>query len=139
MIVVDASVWVRALVDAGPAGDAARQALTDDPDWVAPAHMPVEVLRTLRRYEAVGVLTTSQADVFAGEVGGATVRYAPPESWLLSAIWARRHNVSPYDAGYLALAEMYDASLVTLDERLARAAGQTGVSATVPKAEAAGQ
>jgi hypothetical protein len=34
---------------------------------------------------------------------------------------------------------MYDASLVTLDERLTRAAGKTGVSATVPKAEAAGQ
>jgi len=34
---------------------------------------------------------------------------------------------------------MYDAPLVTLDERLARAAWQTGVSATVPKAEAAGQ
>jgi predicted nucleic acid-binding protein len=49
------------------------------------------------------------------------VRYAPPE-WLLAAIWARRHNVSPYDAGYLVLAEMHDASLVTLDERLARAA-----------------
>jgi hypothetical protein len=63
----------RALVDAGPAGDAARQALTDDPDWVAPAHMPVEVLRTLRRYEAAGVLTTSQADMFAEEVGEATV------------------------------------------------------------------
>jgi predicted nucleic acid-binding protein len=137
MIVVDASVWVRALVDDGSAGKAARQALTDDPDWFAPAHMPVEVLRTLRRYEAAGVLTTAQADVFAAEVGEATVRYAPPESWLLAAIWARRHNVSPYDAGYLALAEMYDAPLVTLDERLARAAGQTGVSATVPKSDAA--
>jgi len=35
--------------------------------------MPVEVLRTLRRYEAAGVLTTSQADMFAEEVGEATV------------------------------------------------------------------
>jgi predicted nucleic acid-binding protein len=138
MIVVDASVWVRALVDDGPAGDAARRVLTDDPDWAAPAHMPVEVLRTLRRYEAAGVLTTAQAGVFAAEVGEATVRYAVPDSRLLAAVWARRHNVSPYDAGYLALADMYDAPLVTLDERLARAAGQAGVSATVPKSEAAG-
>lgn len=138
MIVVDASVWVRALVDDGPAGDAARPALTDDPDWVAPAHMPVEVLRTLRRYQAAGVLTKAQADVFAAEVGEATVRYTPPEPWLLAAIWARRHNVSPYDAGYLALAEMYDAPLVTLDERLARAAAHMGVIAAVPKSGAAG-
>jgi hypothetical protein len=41
MIVVDAGVWVRALVDGGSAGDAARGVLTDDPDWAAPAHMPV--------------------------------------------------------------------------------------------------
>lgn len=73
MMIVDASVWVRALVDASPAGDAARQALTSDPDWVVPVHMPDEALRGLRRYEAAGVLTTSQADVFAEEVGQAPV------------------------------------------------------------------
>ena len=73
MMIVGASVWVRALVDAGPAGDAARQALTNGPDWVAPVHMPDEALRRLRRYEAAGVLTTSQADVFAEEVGEAPV------------------------------------------------------------------
>lgn len=133
MIVVDASAWARSLVDAGPAGDAARRVLSSDPDWVAPAHMPVEVLRTLRRYEFGGVLTAAQADLFAAEVGGATVRYATPERALLAAIWARRHNVSPYDAGYLALAELYDAPLVTLDERLAKAAAQAGIRALVPK------
>ena len=98
-----------------------------------PPHMPVEVLWTLRRYEAAGVLTTAQAGVFATEVGEATVRYAAPDSRLLAAVWARRHNVSPYDAGYLALADVYGTALVTLDERLARAAGQAGVSATVPE------
>ncbi len=133
MIVVDASALVRALIDDGPAGDATRLELTDDPDWIAPAHMPVEVLRTLRRYESAGLLTAAQADLFAAEVSGATVRYASPESWLLAAIWARRHNVSPYDAGYLALAEMHQVPLVTLDERLAKAAGQAGISAVVPK------
>lgn len=133
MIVVDASVWVRSLVDDGPAGDAARRALIGDPNWVAPAHMPVEVLRTLRRYEIGGLLTAAQANLFAAEVVAATLRYAPPEPWLLAAVWARRHNVSPYNAGYVALAEQYRAPLVTLDERLARAAEQAGVDALVPK------
>ena len=133
MIVVDASAWVRALVADGPAGDAARRELTDDPDWIAPAHMPVEVLRTLRRFESAGLLSAAQADLFAVEVAGATARYAAPESWLLAAIWARRHNLSPYDAGYLALAEMHHALLVTLDERLAKAADQAGIGAVVPK------
>jgi predicted nucleic acid-binding protein len=133
MIVVDASAWVRALVDDGPHGDAARRQLTDDPGWIAPAHMPVEVLRTLRRYESAGLLSTAQANQFAAEVGDATVQYAAPESWLLAVIWARRHNVSPYDAGYLALAELHHLPLITFDERLAKAAGQAGISALVPK------
>jgi hypothetical protein len=30
MIVVDASVWIRAAANDGPAGDAARRVLTDD-------------------------------------------------------------------------------------------------------------
>jgi len=133
MIIVDASAWVRALVDDSASGDAARRVLTDDPDWAAPAHMPVEVLRTLRRYEAARILTSANADLFATEVAAAALRYPPPEPWLLAAVWARRHNVSPYDAGYLALAERYGAPLVTLDERLARAAEQAGIGSLVPK------
>lgn len=133
MIVVDASAWLRALVDDGPYGEAARRVLTDDPDWAAPAHMPVEVLRTLRRYEAEGLLTTGQVDVFAAEVAGATVRYVVPDPPMLTAGWAWRHNVSPYDAGYLAVAALYKVSLVTLDVRLARAAQHAGVNVTVPK------
>jgi predicted nucleic acid-binding protein len=107
--------------------------LTDDPDWSAPAYMPVEVLRILRRYEAARILTSANADLFATEVATAALRYTPPEPWLITAVWARRHNVSPYDAGYLALAERYSAPLVTLDEWLARAAEQAGIDALVPK------
>jgi predicted nucleic acid-binding protein len=132
VIVVDASVWVRSLVDDGPAGEAARVALAADPDWAAPAHLPVEVLRTLRRYEVRKVLTREQADLFAAEVGAAEVRYAQPEQWMLAAIWRHRHTISPYDAGYVAVAKVYGVPLVTLDERLAKAAGEAGISTVVP-------
>ncbi len=44
---------------------------------------------------------------------------------LLHAVWAMRHNVSVYDAAYLAVAAMQDAPLVTFDARLAKAAEQT--------------
>jgi predicted nucleic acid-binding protein len=132
VIVVDASVWVRSLVDDGPAGEAARVALAADPDWAAPAHLPVEVLRTLRRYEVRKVLTREQADLFAAELGAAEVRYAQPEQWMLAAIWRYRHTISPYDAGYVAVAKAYGAPLVTLDERLAKAAGEAGISTVVP-------
>ncbi|RIQ19578.1 type II toxin-antitoxin system VapC family toxin [Jiangella rhizosphaerae] len=132
MIVVDAGVWVRALIDSSIAGDACRQTLTDDPEWAAPAHAPIEVLRTIRRYESAGLITTEQADAFAVAVRNAEVRSTGPEAWLLAMIWDRRHNVSPYDAPYVALAQHYGVALVTLDERLGRAAAAAGIDVVVP-------
>jgi len=42
---------------------------------------------------------------------------------LLGRIWQLRDNVSPYDAAYVALAESLRATLLTADNRLARAPG----------------
>lgn len=42
-----------------------------------------------------------------------------------------RHNVSAYDAAYLAVAAEYEAGLVTFDTRLARAAAQVMPSVPV--------
>ncbi|HEY5856275.1 MAG TPA: type II toxin-antitoxin system VapC family toxin [Aldersonia sp.] len=132
MIVVDAAVWVRALIDDGPSGIAARRVLTADQEWVAPAHMPIEVLRTIRRYETAHLLTSEQADLHAAQVLDAEVGYAQPQRWLLAAVWDRRHNISPYDAPYVALAQYHGIPLVTFDDRLARAAGDSGIPVLVP-------
>ncbi|AYF74974.1 PIN domain-containing protein [Nocardia yunnanensis] len=132
MIVVDAATWVRALIDSGPSGAAARQALTADSDWAAPAHMPVEVLRTIRKYEFSQLLSREQAQKFAEQMWAAEVRYSHPAPWLLAAIWRYRHTVSPYDAAYLALALRHDAPLVTLDLRLEKAASALGARTIVP-------
>ena len=132
MIVVDASAWAYALIDAGSAGNAARLVLADDPDWLMPAHAPVEVLRTIRRYESTGSLSTAAAAEFAATVCRRECRYASPEPWLLAAVWSYRHNVSPYDAPYVALAVRFDVPLVTFDRRLAKAAQGEGVSAMMP-------
>src|SRR5712671_4667439 len=37
---------------------------------------------------------------------------------LLARIWQLRHNMWPYDAAYVALAEWLDAELVTLDAKI---------------------
>ena len=42
---------------------------------------------------------------------------------LLERIWRLRHNLTAYDAAYLALAESLDAPLLTRDSALASAAG----------------
>lgn len=131
MIVVDASAWVRAVVDAGPVGEAARRELVTEPHWLVPAHAPLEVLRTIRRYETAGLLEREAADRHAAAVVDAEVRVIGPERWLLRATWRLRDNVSAYDAPYVAIARVHDAPLVTGDERLARAAVGLGVAARV--------
>ncbi len=54
-------------------------------------------------------------------VGLAMDRY--PHTALLDRIWELRHNVTPYDATYVALAEYLAAPLLTADLRLANAPG----------------
>ncbi len=46
-----------------------------------------------------------------------------PHFVFLPRIWQLRHNLSAYDAVYVALAEQLDAPLITRDNRLAAASG----------------
>jgi hypothetical protein len=46
-----------------------------------------------------------------------------PHDVLLPRIWELRHNLTAYDAVYVALAEALDAPLLTRDRRLATASG----------------
>ncbi|MEO6079823.1 MAG: type II toxin-antitoxin system VapC family toxin [Steroidobacteraceae bacterium] len=38
-------------------------------------------------------------------------------------VWELRHNITSYDAWYIAIAEIYDLPLATLDEKLRKATG----------------
>ena len=48
-----------------------------------------------------------------------------PYSMVGDRVWELRSNVSASDAAYVALAELFDVALATLDERLAGATGPT--------------
>ncbi|BBX95843.1 hypothetical protein MLAC_11370 [Mycobacterium lacus] len=62
MIVIDANVIVMALASQAGQGDSARTAIIADDDWIAPAHMPLEVLRTLRKAVLGDHLTVDDAE-----------------------------------------------------------------------------
>jgi predicted nucleic acid-binding protein len=89
----------------------------------APHLIDSEVTNVLRRLARQGNLTDDQAtSALEGFMRLALVRF--PADWLRPRIWALRHNLSAYDATYVALAEVIGAtSLITSDARLATAPG----------------
>lgn len=131
MIVVDANVMVMALSSPTAQGDSARAAVLTDDDWIAPAHMPLEVLRTLRKAVLGHRLSVTDADAAFGALTAIQIEYVGNDLALLQAVWAMRHNVSIDDAAYLAVAVVHDAPLVTFDARLAKAAADAAPSVRV--------
>ncbi|HWJ53604.1 MAG TPA: type II toxin-antitoxin system VapC family toxin [Propionibacteriaceae bacterium] len=127
MIVVDASAWLNALAGPSAIAESCRALLQADDQWMAPGHMATEILRTLRRLESAGQLTPRDAQALVNLVAATAVTYVGPEPSLLAEQWRLRHNVSAYDAAYVALSLRYGLPLVTLDLRLARAAQSLGV------------
>ncbi len=119
--IADASAVFASLVEDGPRGDWARENF-EGQDLAAPSLMRYEVLNTLRRHVASGLVT-------AALVRNAMASFSelPVQEWPLQALaeraWELRDNFTIFDASYIALAEMLDATLVTLDARLARGPG----------------
>jgi predicted nucleic acid-binding protein len=122
LIVPDASTLTTALVIADERGRRARNRLSADDDQHAPGLLDLEVASALRRLLRVGIISEDQANQALGDLVVHPVeRYT--HAALLPRIWDLRHNVTPYDAAYVALAEALGAVLVTADARLANAPG----------------
>ena len=120
-LVVDASVVVAALVDAGKVGTWASAVLVDAP-LAAPHHMPAEVANVLRRRASAGTFSQEVASLAHADLRELRVRLFPYEV-VAGRAWDLRENLTLYDAWYVALAEELGAELVTLDARLSRARG----------------
>jgi predicted nucleic acid-binding protein len=121
VIVVDASCLCEVLVDA-PAAEAVRARLLADPDQAAPHLIDVEVFGIIRRLQMLSAIDETTAGLALDDL-----RSWPGERFghgaLLERAWELRANVRGWDAIYVALAEVLDAPLLTLDRRLARANG----------------
>jgi predicted nucleic acid-binding protein len=115
---------VFALSSGSAKGDAARTALAQDDIWLAPGHMPLEVIRTLRKAVVSQAIKEQDALAAFTALAAAEIAYIDTSPMLIRGVWAMRHNVSAYDAAYLVVALQHAARLVTLDGDLARAAEQ---------------
>ena len=133
MIVVDASVFANALLDDGDVGEHARSHLASDSHWLGPDDLLVEVHAVIRGLSLGGRAASGRAVealVVLAEVVIETVPVAP----LLGRMWQLRDSLSGDAAAYVAAAESEGCSLVTADQRLARAPGlQCEVRLALPR------
>jgi len=88
----------------------------------APHLLDVEVAQVIRRYAAHGDIDDARGRLALTDLADLTLRRYPHD-FLLPRMWDLRHNLTAYDAAYVALAEALDAPLLTRDRRLAAAAG----------------
>jgi len=121
VLVTDASVLVVALADDGQPGDSARARLRGEV-LVAPEVVDLEVLSALRSQWAAGTVDRRRVELALADLRDLRLRRVPHQP-LLVRCWELRENVSVYDASYVALAEILDATLLTADARLASAPG----------------
>lgn len=123
MLVVDASCLFEVVADTSRARMIAQR-LSQDTDQAAPHVIDVEVMGVIRAQHLRGRLDATAAAQAVGDL-----RDWPGERfshrWLMERAWELRDSVRGWDAFYVALAEAFDATLLTLDNRLARAHGPT--------------
>jgi predicted nucleic acid-binding protein len=91
-------------------------------DLAAPQLILAEVASALRRRQLAAEITSGVATIAHYDLLRMPIALHDYHE-LAERIWQLRDNVTVYDAWYIALAEALDASLATLDTRLARAPG----------------
>lgn len=117
MRIIDSGVVVELL-----AGNLSPEQIGDE-ELAAPHLIDSEVTHVLRGLVRRGDLTDRQGDVALQGFTELTLTRFPAD-WLRPRMWALRHNLSAYDATYVALTELADATaLLTTDARLAKAPG----------------
>ena len=120
MIVVDASVLANALADDGADGAIARGRLIDAVPIAAPDLIDVETVAVLRKRWIAGDLTDERfSDAIEDLEDLDLTRY--PALPLMRRAFELRSNGTAYDATYVALAERIGCTLLTADQRLAKA------------------
>ena len=122
MIVLDASLAVELLLQTPRAIPLTDDLLAPQEDLHAPHLIEVEVTQTLRRLCSRAELTDRRAEEAMTDLADLPlVRHS--HELLLRRAWELRLNLTIYDGIYVALAELLEVPLWTLDRRIAGAPG----------------
>lgn len=126
MIVVDASALLEVLLNTSAGSVIARRVFTGNETLHAPHLLDLEIAQVLRRYALAGELKPTRGLQALEDLADFPLtRY--PHDLLLPRIWELRHNITAYDAAYVALAEALAAPLLTRDAALASATGHRAI------------
>ena len=119
MAVLDASAAIFALVRRE--SSSARAKLVGYQGLHCPHLIDIEYVNALRNLVLRTDITLDDAEIATLDfIDLSITRY--PHTRLLDRIWQLRQIITPYDAAYVALAELLKTPLITSDRRLARAA-----------------
>jgi predicted nucleic acid-binding protein len=121
LVVVDASVLVRALGDDELPGEVARRRLRGQ-RLVAPELFDIEVISAFRRKVSRREMSVPRAERALARLTELPVRRISQQH-LARRCWELRDNLTPYDAAYVATAELFGVTLLTADAALSRAPG----------------
>ena len=122
MLVIDASAAIEILIGSNAGARWRDRVLRADETLQAPYLIDIEVMSGLRRLASARETLASRAERAVENFSNLRLVRCG-HLVLLPRIWELRHNLSAYDATYVALAELLRAPLLTNDARLSRSHG----------------
>lgn len=114
-LVVDASVVAEVLLGTSRGLRAAE--MWGSHQLVAPDHLTVEVASVIRGWSLGGHLSDEQAVRALAELAELDIECLDMAG-MVEEVWALRHNLTAYDAMYVALAGALNTTVLTLDAKL---------------------
>jgi predicted nucleic acid-binding protein len=122
LIVLDASTVLEVLLRSQAGLKIEKRILSPPESLFAPHLLDLEVAQVLRRYCASGEIDSERGKEAIEDLKDLPInRYQ--HDIFLDRIWELRHNMTAYDAAYVAIAETLPAPLLTRDAHLASSPG----------------